>query len=187
MRAKREADPESVNAYKRLRYADNPTATRALNKAYRDANREELNRRQMSAYYENRDAARLSRKFYYQSNREKLRALYLAAYEANPEIFKARASARRARKKGAEGRYTSQDVQAIYALQGKRCANLNCGASITKRHGSRKPTYHIDHIIPLKLGGSNWPENIQLLCPPCNRAKAAKPPLEFARECGVLF
>ena len=30
-----------------------------------------------------------------------------------------------------------------------------------------------DHIIPVKLGGANTFRNIQLLCSPCNRSKAA--------------
>lgn len=30
-----------------------------------------------------------------------------------------------------------------------------------------------DHIIPLAMGGANTERNLQLLCEPCNRAKAA--------------
>jgi 5-methylcytosine-specific restriction endonuclease McrA len=30
-----------------------------------------------------------------------------------------------------------------------------------------------DHVIPLAMGGSNTPRNLQLLCEPCNRSKGA--------------
>ena len=32
--------------------------------------------------------------------------------------------------------------------------------------------YHVDHIEALSNGGTNKPDNIQLLCPPCNLRKA---------------
>lgn len=34
------------------------------------------------------------------------------------------------------------------------------------------PAKHLDHMIPLALGGTNDPTNLQFLCPPCNNRKA---------------
>jgi len=34
--------------------------------------------------------------------------------------------------------------------------------------------YHVDHVIPISRGGSDNPENLQLLCPPCNLSKGSK-------------
>ena len=34
--------------------------------------------------------------------------------------------------------------------------------------------WDIDHILPLALGGTNTPENLQILCRPCHKAKTTK-------------
>ena len=33
--------------------------------------------------------------------------------------------------------------------------------------------WDIDHILPLAMGGTNAPENLQILCSPCHRAKTS--------------
>lgn len=47
--------------------------------------------------------------------------------------------------------------------------------------------YHVDHIVPLALGGKHERMNIQLLCPTCNVRKAAKHPVDFMQERGLLL
>lgn len=71
----------------------------------------------------------------------------------------------RAAKFGCEGLHSAADIAAIREGQGGRCAicDIDCGAD-----------YHVDHIIPLSRGGSNWPENLQILCPGCNLSKGTK-------------
>lgn len=104
--------------------------------------------------------------------------------EANPEkAMESRLVSdrnRRSRKRGAEGSHTKQDVADILKSQKYRCAE--CGVSV-KAINSR----HVDHIMPLALGGSNSKSNLQVLCAPCNLKKAAKHPIDFARERGRLL
>ena len=69
---------------------------------------------------------------------------------------------RRARKVEAGGSYALTDIDLKLVAQQWRC--VYCKSDIRSR-------YHVDHITPLCRGGSNGPENIQLLCPPCNLAK----------------
>jgi 5-methylcytosine-specific restriction endonuclease McrA len=99
---------------------------------------------------------------------------------SNPIKAGAIQQARRARKRGAEGRYTKEDIDRLFELQRSKCALVWCRKSI-------KSKFHVDHVMPLALGGSNWPSNLQLLCPTCNIKKHAKHPVVFAQENGMLL
>ena len=45
-----------------------------------------------------------------------------------------------------------------------------------------KGKYHVDHRMPLSLGGSNYPDNLQLLCPTCNLSKSATHPDIYEKQ-----
>lgn len=86
---------------------------------------------------------------------------------------------RRARKAGSEGHHTNDEISDLLAKQKYKCAE--CGVSVRKK-GQR----HVDHVMPLALGGSNWISNLQILCPTCNMSKGAKHPLDWAKSKGRL-
>lgn len=135
---------------------------RAAQKAERDATRSE--RRKASAlkwYYKNIEYSRET----YEKNKEQIKARRRARSSENLEIRRAENQRRRARKRNAEGHFTAKDVTMILAAQGGACPG--CMSSIAL-------SYHVDHIVPLSRGGSNWPSNIQLLCEPCNLRKGAR-------------
>jgi hypothetical protein len=81
----------------------------------------------------------------------------------------------RRRKAKGKGRFSRADVELHYRSQRGRC--WWCGQSLND-------SYHVDHRVPLKLGGKNTPENICLACPECNLKKGAMMPGEF---CGRLI
>lgn len=85
---------------------------------------------------------------------------------------------RNARKKNSEGKYNLEDIKKLLEYQKYKC--VNCYKSVKK-------SYHVDHINPLSKGGTNWPENLQILCPTCNLRKNAKDPLVWAQENGRLL
>lgn len=89
----------------------------------------------------------------------------------NPERVGASKRTNRAKRANAEGVHTGHDIKALFAHQRGTCPN--CQALLIKRGPGK---YHVDHIMPIALGGSNWPSNLQLLCPPCNMSKGAKHP-----------
>lgn len=89
----------------------------------------------------------------------------------NPHRWMVDTHARRARTRG---RFTQRRVLQLKHDQGGKC--VYCPSPLDK--------FHIDHIMPLALGGSNTDDNIQLLCPRCNLRKHAKHPDVFAKEIG---
>lgn len=122
------------------------------------------------------------------ANPEKARAAAAAWRLAHPEQAKVTRNAWRADHPGvlrihrqnrkarerSDGGALSPDLAArLYKLQNGLCAC--CQKSL---NGS----YHLDHIMPLKLGGSNTDNNIQLLLPGCNQKKGSKHPDDFMRE-----
>ncbi|UPT53098.1 HNH endonuclease [Synechococcus phage Yong-M3-232] len=145
---------------------------------YREANKERINRNLRKWQAENAEEISRRRSARYAERVDEMRARNRRNYEKNPELFKASARNRKARLRAAEGRHTAADIAAIYEAQKGRCAY--CKASL-------KNARHVDHIVPLAKGGSNWPSNLQLLCPPCNMAKRDKDPVAFAQKRGFLL
>lgn len=94
----------------------------------------------------------------------------------------AKEARRRARKKNSVGAFTPDDVSNIIRMQRGKCAV--CGIPLKKDR-------HVDHIMPLSLGGSNWPSNLQVTCGlsgnRCNIRKKDKHPIDFMRENGRLL
>lgn len=97
---------------------------------------------------------------------------------SKPEAEKAMRQTRRALERSANGRHTGEDIKRIYSDQCGKCACCR------KKVGD---VYDVDHIMPLALGGTNWPSNIQILCKKCNNRKGAKHPADFQREMGMLL
>jgi len=65
----------------------------------------------------------------------------------------------------ASGTFTANDIEALLEQQNYRCNG--CAIDLLRR-------FHVDHIVPLIRGGTNWPDNLQLLCHRCNCSKGTK-------------
>lgn len=193
---------EEMNRKQRLRYHANPAASREHNKRWAANNpdrrriygREYLRKLRDADPTLNAKTAELMREKrsnpeYARAERARERARYAESPEKyrekskryakeNPERAATHARNRRSIKRCAEGYHSESDVISILERQGYRCAE--CKKSI-------KAKYHVDHIIPLSKGGSNWPSNIQGLCATCNLQKNNLDPLEFAKRKGRLL
>jgi len=114
-------------------------------------------------------------KRWYHSNKDAAKAICKAWKAANPERMKVHAIAgtnnRRARKLANGGSFTAADIETIFERQGGKCSA--CSSS---------DRLEIDHVLPIVLGGSSDPSNLQLLCLPCNRSKGSKHPDDWLKQ-----
>ena len=149
-------------------------------------NKEKVAERKISYYLENKDAyAARSKKYrlekpevmlersrkHYRENKAAHRALVKAWGKRNPDALRAMSHKRRCAERNAEGSFSAADIQKIFESQFGMCTGC-----VNALQSEGKEKYHVDHIMPIALGGSNWPSNLQLLCPGCNLTKSAKHP-----------
>lgn len=138
----------------RLRRLHNPSVD-ARTKRWRIQNRERM-------LQSNRD--------WKERNAEKRIAKNLTWRRNNRLKIRIASHVRRTRMKG---RFTEQDVYDLFVKQDWYCANPLCIVDLIFE------SYHIDHKIPVSLGGSNTKENIQLLCVDCNLQKRNRTDLGY--------
>lgn len=164
---------KACRAEQKAEYRKRPEVIRRererLAKAYAE-NKAVLLERRKARYAANPQAALAKNREWREKNLEKHRALCRGWAKENPEAMRAIVAKRRAIRLSAEGSYAASDVEAMLARQGGLCNHCRVD------FGAR---FHVDHVIPLSRGGSNWPDNLQLLCVPCNLSKADKLPHEF--------
>lgn len=159
------------------RLADDNIAKNIRVQRWRAANRERRNESAVRWYAANREKAIGStRRWQFKnpakviegkrkwSKTDKARATAEAWLLANPDKRRATNGRRWARVQAAIGTFSESDIHAMLISQRRRCAAPHCGCNIST-------SYSIDHVIPLSRGGSNWPDNLQLLCSSCNSSK----------------
>jgi 5-methylcytosine-specific restriction endonuclease McrA len=177
-----EADPISFREEKRIYRKEwrlaNPERERFNWTIWQANNREKLREGERRRYALNPEKHRLETKLWRLNNPEKVTEQFRAWCRANPDKVRVYDRNKRARRRSAEGRHTAADIDRIRKAQKDRCAYCR-----SKLDGKG----HVDHIKALARGGSNWPRNLQLLCVPCNSAKSASDPLDFARKRGKLL
>jgi HNH endonuclease len=128
----------------------------------------------------NPDALRKIARKWYQANSKRAVQISTNWAKNNREKIRTRNRNRKARRIGAPGSHTVEQILEILEFQDWKCAGHHCSRSI-------RTDRHIDHILPLLLGGSNYVWNLQGLCPTCNCRKNGKHPIVWAAENGVIY
>lgn len=113
------------------------------------------------------------------ANMDKHREYTAKWYAANPDAGRIHRQNRSARKREAGGRLSAGLAAKLFKLQRGKCA-CGCGQPLGD-------DYHLDHRMPLALGGANEDWNMQLLTATCNLQKSTKHPVEFMQQRGFLL
>lgn len=178
-RAEDEAVAEAMRGAARRSYAKHKDQRTAYAKAYREAKPEVIAARNRAYVEANRESVARQKKAWRENNLERVRAHdrqrakeYRADEKNKPEL-RARRLNRLAREAKASGTHTPKDVEILYRSQGGVCAYCE-----TELGG----VFHVDHMVPLSRGGSNWPENLAVTCPSCNSRKQSQTAEEFMME-----
>lgn len=156
---------------------------REENKAYRLRNAVALKIKHAAYYQKHRDrllaavkarslsqAEKISRYHaeHYAKNAARLKAAVSAYRKANPDKKRHLENCRRARKAGNGGTHTLEERQAKFSTCGNVC--YYCG---------RAGRLTVDHMIPLKRGGTNDIANIVPACRSCNSRKHTRTAEEY--------
>lgn len=174
--------------------ADNPEKVKAAAKALYEAKKDELNAATRKWQAENKDRFDAYQRDYRERNRgrekERSRVWKLVnrerdqirkrEYDKSHNIERVvREQNRRSLKRSVGGKLSKGLAERLMSAQRGKCACCKCDL--------KDSGFHLDHIMPLVLGGPNEDRNIQLLCPTCNLTKHAKHPVEFMQQRGFLL
>lgn len=154
--------------------AANIEKSKATKAAWKAANPEKYKARRAAYHLANKYKCRASAAAWRAANPEKVAAWL----KANPDVARMHSQNRRARKRENGGKLSKDIARRLFILQKGRCPC--CALPLGDN-------YHLDHIMPLALGGSNSDENMQLLRAICNLQKSAKHPLIFMQSKGFLL
>ena len=176
--AYRSANPSKVKAYNAAYRVANPEKVKALTAAWAKTHQEHRNANDRARRAVNPEKARANAAARYAANPEKANARSSAWKKANPEAMRILRQNYKAKKR-ANGGILSKGLSAkLFKLQHGKCAC--CGLPLGGN-------FHLDHILPIYLGGVNEDSNIQLLRSTCNQQKSAKHPIDFMQSRGFLL
>lgn len=151
---------ERIKAKTTAYYYDNWAKCREARRTYAEKTKDEAYERQKAYQVKNKERLKAYHKAYRAANADGLKEKKKLSYERTKQAYLLRAMQRKARKRAAPGTCTKAQLDARIAFYGNKCAY--CPG----------PFEHVDHVIPLSRGGSNWPANLRPACAKCNLSKS---------------
>lgn len=147
-------------------------------RTYASLNPEKVKIRKLKYRTDNPEKHRAAFSRWAKNNPDKVREKNNKYCRNNPEKERIKNSNKRARKLLNGGVLSKGLSEKLFRMQKGKCPCCN------KPLGEN---YHMDHKMPLALGGGNTDSNMQLLTATCNLKKGAKHPVEFMQERGFLI
>jgi len=172
------ANPERVKKNRADYYEKNKDVLREIGADWRAKNPDKVKEANVRSYKRNHLKIKAASAAWALANPEKIKAISAKFRINNPEDRIVWEHNRRARKRASGGKLSIDISEKLFQLQKGKCACC------------KQPLgddYHLDHIMPLALGGTNTDDNAQLLRKECNLKKNAKHPIDFMQSRGFLL
>lgn len=174
-----ENNQDKVRKNKRAYYERNTSKVKESAQIWRIKNPESYRRSVRKYLSKNRFILRLRSRVKYWNNKEKELKKYAEYREKNRDLcntrvrnsqkknpLRLRLQNHKRRDRSGNGKISVKRIHELFVLQAGSCVYCNVELS----------SYHVDHVKPLAKGGTHTDDNIQLLCPTCNRKKGSKYP-----------
>jgi 5-methylcytosine-specific restriction endonuclease McrA len=170
----REANREQAKQY----YINNFDKYSKKQKEYKQKNLEKIRSRNSEYRKNNIEKFKQKDSVYYEKNKDKIKLTQTIYYKKHKKEFLIRNHNRRIKQFDNGGILSKGIEKKLFVLQKGKCPC--CKKKLDDK-------FHLDHIVPISLGGTNTDENIQLLHASCNLKKKAKHPVEFMQSLGFLL
>lgn len=156
----------------------NPEKANSISKKYESSENRKSWKKKYRSKNSEKEKSRAKARKYYAENTEKAKAATKKWSSVNPEERRIYDQNKRARRGESGGKLSKGLAEKLFKLQRGKCA------CCSKPLGN---DYHLDHRMPLALGGENEDSNMQLLTARCNMQKWAKHPVDFMQSRGFLL
>jgi len=166
-------------AYTKNWIKNNPEKRAAAQRSYNQKNPYKVKKWGVTWRTKHLQKLRARHALYYAKHAGAIKAKQSLYRHNHPEVMAVARHRYRALKRNAQGSHTASDLKFLFVAQQGKCAMCHASFAQVK--------CHIDHIMPLALGGSNDKSNLQLLCATCNKRKSKKHPITFAQQMGFLL
>lgn len=169
---------EKIKIYNKQWNIENSEIQRIKKAEWNENNAAKAKKFKAAWHLANKEKSRIDKSIWAKNNKEKMVEYIKDWHIANPNASKIYRHTRRARKENNGGVLSKNIYEKLFKLQKGKC--VCCGSSLGDN-------CHMDHIMPLALGGKNDDSNMQLLTSRCNLQKRAKHPIDFMRSRGFLI